>query len=129
MTWASFIYSPLILDAVLLDVPIISTSLGSTYMIKSFDRYNYSKICFFITALCLRNLRSWSLVKISLFWVHDARTSVQFCLCRFYPTRCRLRHLHHRLFRLLWRLVPIEMHADYCNEFSVKLLIILDTIL
>lgn len=61
----------------------------------------------------LRNFGCGPLAATGLFRIRDLGAAVQLCVCGLAVARRGMRHIRHRLLRMLRRVVPVEMHADH----------------
>ena len=61
----------------------------------------------------LRNFGCGPLAATGLLRIRDLGTAVQLRVGGFAAARRGMRHIRHRLLRMLWRVVPVKMHADH----------------
>lgn len=68
-------------------------------------------ICF--TVMRLRNFGCGPLAATGLLRICDLGTAVQLRVGGLAASRRGMRHIRHRLLRMLRRVVPVQMHADH----------------
>lgn len=61
----------------------------------------------------LRNFGCGPLATTGLLRIRDLGTAVQLRVGGFAAARRGMRHIRHRLLRMLWRVVPVKMHVDH----------------